>query len=69
MNKKSVAGAHVSPLADVLEAPRVAYFGEELKYGNELVGPAVIEEETTTIVLPPEKRLKVKKYGNYLIVR
>lgn len=57
--------AYFEKARGVVKTP--VYRGKELKYGNELIGPALIEEETTTIVLPLERRLKVTKYGNYLI--
>jgi N-methylhydantoinase A/oxoprolinase/acetone carboxylase beta subunit len=28
-------------------------------------GPAIVEEPTTTIVIPPEWRLVVNEYGDY----
>lgn len=43
------------------------YLGEELGYGKELSGPTVIEEPTTTIVLPPRIRATVQKFGSYYI--
>ena len=38
-----------------------------LKTGNEIDGPAIIEAENTTLVLPPEARLSVDKYLNMVI--
>lgn len=43
------------------------YRGERLKFGNIVDGPAVIEETTTTIVIPPAARATVSRWGNYLI--
>lgn len=43
------------------------YRGSELFYGNKIKGPAIIEEVTTTIVIPPGKQVSVEKYGSYLI--
>ena len=41
------------------------YDGDKLRHGNIITGPAVIEERTTTIVLPPKARINVDCYGNY----
>jgi N-methylhydantoinase A len=43
------------------------YLGSELRYGNKLLGPAIIEDETSTTVVPPDKKVSVTKYGSYLI--
>nr|MDO8091058.1 hydantoinase/oxoprolinase family protein [Candidatus Sigynarchaeota archaeon] len=43
------------------------YDGEKLGFGNKIDGPAIVEEPTTTIVVPPKSSLSVTKYGNYLI--
>ena len=32
-------------------------------------GPAMIETATTNVVICPEQKLKVSKYGNYVIAR
>lgn len=41
--------------------------GEAMQPGGELEGPAIIEEPTTTIVLPPRSTATVTPTGNYLI--
>jgi N-methylhydantoinase A len=43
------------------------YRGIELRYGDVAAGPAIIEEATTTIVIPPGCTVEVTKYGDYLI--
>jgi len=43
------------------------YRGDGLTCGNVLEGPAIIEESTTTIVIPPATRATVTKYGDYWI--
>ena len=43
------------------------YLGKELRYGNKFVGPAIIEDETSTTVVPPDKNISVTKLGSYLI--
>ena len=41
------------------------YEGSELSAGSALEGPAIVEEPTTTIVLPPGSSLVVNQYGDY----
>jgi N-methylhydantoinase A len=50
-------------------APVVAkiYNGDDMKGGNELMGPAIVEQEITTIVVPEKSKLKVTKYGDFMI--
>ncbi len=43
------------------------YDGEQLNAGNRVEGPAIIEQRTTTVVVPPEARLEVTPYGDYLM--
>jgi N-methylhydantoinase A/acetophenone carboxylase len=38
-----------------------------LKCGNEIEGPAIVEAESTTLVLPPEAKLSLDKYLNLVI--
>ncbi len=45
------------------------YNGTAMGYGNKLSGPAVIEEPTTTIVVPPNWQVQCDEYGNYLMHR
>ena len=45
------------------------YNGLKLKAGNEIEGNAIIEEPTTTTVIPAGTICKVDAYGNYLIER
>jgi N-methylhydantoinase A/oxoprolinase/acetone carboxylase beta subunit len=35
--------------------------------GNIVEGPAIIEQNTTTVVVPPMARLEVTEYGDYLM--
>jgi N-methylhydantoinase A len=42
------------------------YDGERLLGGNVLEGPSIVEEKTTTIVIPPGFRIIVDEYGNYI---
>ncbi|MFH1113750.1 MAG: hydantoinase/oxoprolinase family protein [Pseudomonadota bacterium] len=43
------------------------YDGLALKHGNMIFGPAIVEEPTTTIVVPPEYNLACDAYDNYII--
>ena len=38
-----------------------------LRYGNEITGPAIILEYTSTIVMPPDTRAEVDRFGNLII--
>ena len=43
------------------------YDGLSLQPGNQLSGPAIIEQPTTTIVLPADAELDCDSWGNYLL--
>ena len=43
--------------------------GHFLRPGNRFKGPAIVELETTTIVLRPDQRLRVDLYGNFIAAR
>ncbi|MFA5079957.1 MAG: hydantoinase/oxoprolinase family protein, partial [Dehalococcoidia bacterium] len=43
------------------------YKGVDLKPGNRISAPAIIEEPTTTILVMPSCKASITKYGNYLI--
>lgn len=43
--------------------------GHQLKPGNRLRGPAIIELATTTVVLRPGQSLRVDAYGNFVAAR
>ena len=45
------------------------YDGLALRPGNRLPGPAIIEQPTTTIVLPGDSELGCDEWGNYLLTR
>jgi N-methylhydantoinase A len=45
------------------------YHGDRLQSGNVLLGPAIIEETKTTVVVPPRYELTVDGYGNYMMRR
>lgn len=52
---------------DFIETP--IYDGTRLKAGFNIQGHAIIEEPTTTIVIPPGFNCNIDKYGNYIITR
>jgi N-methylhydantoinase A len=47
--------------------PTFIYVGDDMEVGNIVEGPAIIEQSTTTIVVPPGARLDVTEYGDYLM--
>lgn len=48
-----------------LETP--VYDAERLRAGNVVAGPAIIEETTMTVVVPPAFTCKVDRYRNYVL--
>lgn len=47
--------------------PTPIYDGDAMEVGNLVHGPAVIEQRTTTIVVPPKAKLEVNSYGDYMM--
>ncbi len=45
------------------------YDGELLRAGDRFPGPAIIEETTTTVVVPPAYAVEVDPYRNYIMTR
>jgi N-methylhydantoinase A len=45
------------------------YDGEKVLAGNAISGPAIIEETTTTVVIPEAYLCSVDKYKNYILTR
>jgi len=43
------------------------YNGEELVYGNKIDGPAIVEEVTSTLVIPPGAKATVTEIGDYFV--
>lgn len=43
------------------------YDGETLQAGMQIVGPAIVEERTTTVCLGPNDQLTVDAYGNFVV--
>jgi N-methylhydantoinase A len=75
-----VKGPIGSDAADAVKGTRPAYFPEaggfvpttvydryRLRAGDELTGPAVIEEEGSTLVIGPGGRAKVAASGNIVL--
>lgn len=46
-----------------------AYDGDKLQAGNIIRGPALIEEKTTTVVIPEIFTCRVDRYRNYILTR
>ena len=57
--------AYFQELGGFVETP--CYDGSKMQPGYVIQGPAIIEETTTTVVLPSECEAKVDVYGNYLV--
>lgn len=47
--------------------PTPVYDGELLQVGNTVEGPAIIEQKTTTVVVPPRARVEVTRFGDYMM--
>jgi len=45
------------------------YDGDKLHCGNVLEGPCIVEERMTTIVVPPQNKLRIDEYGNYITMQ
>lgn len=45
------------------------YDGLQLRHGNLVFGPAIIEEPTTTVVVPPDFDLTCDSFNNYVMYR
>lgn len=57
--------AYFKELGGLVDTP--FYRGDKLGYGNKIDAPAVILEETSTVVIPPGWSATVTKFGNYLL--
>jgi N-methylhydantoinase A len=62
---KRTRKVYVKELGRFEETP--CYDANRLRHGNTIVGPAIIEETKTTVVLPPGAQLTVDGYENYLV--
>lgn len=50
---------------DYVDCP--SYERSQLKAGNVIAGPAIVEQMDTTTVIPPKQKAKIDKYGNIII--
>ncbi|MFC1593242.1 hydantoinase/oxoprolinase family protein, partial [Candidatus Omnitrophota bacterium] len=55
---------YFNELGDFNDTP--CYDGNRLQNGHVINGPAIVEEETTTIAIPPKAQVRVDKHGNYV---
>jgi N-methylhydantoinase A len=62
---KGTRKAYFKNLGGMIDTP--VYKGVDLKPGNRISAPAIIEEPTTTILVMPGSKASITKYGNYLI--
>jgi len=62
---KGTRKAYFKELGGMVDTP--VYKGVDLKPGNRIPAPAIIEEPTTTILVMPGSKVSITKYGNYLI--
>ncbi len=73
VEKSSDAAKYVKDKRDVYFekkfgfVPTTIYDGDNMVAGNIVEGPAIIEQKTTTVVVPPMARLEVTEYGDYLV--
>ena len=64
---KSYRNLIFSNSGDLIETP--VYNGELLNEGHQIDGPAVVEEDTSTLVIEPRWVLELHKSGTYIIKR
>ena len=57
--------AYFKELGGMVDTP--VYKASDLKPGNRIFAPAIIEEPTTTVLIMPGSKASITKYGNYLI--
>ncbi|MDD5312895.1 MAG: hydantoinase/oxoprolinase family protein [Dehalococcoidia bacterium] len=62
---KATRKAYFKDLGGMVDTP--IYKGVDLKPGNVITAPAIIEEPTTTILVMPDSKASITRYGNYLI--
>lgn len=64
-SRKSARMAYFKEMNEKVDTP--VYNGDKLKAGNKIVGPAIIEEPTTNLVVFPNEVVRVSKYGSYIV--
>ena len=47
----------------------IVYDGDRMHAENQVMGPCIIEEKMTTIVVPPNLAIKVDIHGNYVRIK
>lgn len=62
---KSYRNVYFKELGGFIKIP--IYNGELLLANNKITGPAIIEEETTTILVPKNAKASVTNWGSYLL--
>src|SRR5699024_7514574 len=62
---KETRRAYFRELGESVETP--IYKGDELRAGNTIIGPAIIEEPTTNLVVFPNEVVRVSQYGSYIV--
>ena len=63
-SEKSRRPVYIQDAGGVIEIP--VYEGQAVLAGQQVAGPAIIEEETTTILLLPGHTVTMDSQGNYL---
>lgn len=63
--RKKDRKAYFEEFNDYVDCP--TYERSQLKAGNVLVGPAIVEQMDTTTVIPPRQKAKIDKFGNIII--
>jgi N-methylhydantoinase A len=57
--------AYFKEMGGYIDTP--CFEGNLLQPGNVIEGPAIIEEEKTTVVIPPDSNILVDTYSNYFV--
>ena len=65
--RAALAGTHSLYLRDGGDVEAPFYLRSELLSGNRIAGPAVIEDEVTTMVVPADAEAAIDSYGNVRI--
>jgi N-methylhydantoinase A len=60
---KRTRSVYFKELGGFVDTP--CYDGDKLHYGHVIQGHAIIEERTTTVVIPPKGKITVDRWGNY----
>lgn len=63
--KKGERDIYFSQTGGFVPAP--VYDGDHMQVGNVVVGPAIVELTTTTIVIPPDSNLEVTPFDSFMV--